>query len=182
MPVISPARSIDDPPKSPPRWASQAPARIPTLKLIATTLASITALVCLVLLGELSGHLLLIPPMAASMALVAAAPQLPLSQPRGVIGGQIVSALIGVGAGLISHSILAALVSFGVLASRLRGTPYPNYWIWCSASNETRCQIGVCISCVRSASQGGQRPGRMSAAAAPMRGQNFEAAQSKQPG
>jgi CBS-domain-containing membrane protein len=177
MPVKSPARSIDDPPKSLPRWASQAPARIPTPKLIGTTLASITALVCLVLLGELSGHLLLIPPMAASMALVAAAPQLPLSQPRGVIGGQIVSALIGVGAGLISHSILAAaiagglaigttlwlrmphspaaatavigtmitggqvsfviccaiagglLVSFGVLASRLSGTPYPNYWI-----------------------------------------------------
>ncbi|WP_306919204.1 MULTISPECIES: HPP family protein [unclassified Arthrobacter] len=72
------------------------------------------ALVCLVLLGKLSGQLLLIPPMAASMALVAAAPQLPLSQPRSVIGGQVVSALIGVGTGLISHSIWAAAIAGGL--------------------------------------------------------------------
>ncbi|WP_241979076.1 HPP family protein [Cryobacterium sp. Hh7] len=78
------------------------------------TLTSVAALVCLVLLGTLSGHILLIPPMAASMALVAGAPQLPLSQPRNVIGGQIVSALVGVGMGLITHSIWAAAIAGGL--------------------------------------------------------------------
>jgi CBS-domain-containing membrane protein len=79
-----------------------------------TTLASVAALVYLVLLGKLSGHLLLIPPMAASMALVAAAPQSPLCQPRSVIGGQVVSALVGIGMGLVSHSIWAAAIAAGL--------------------------------------------------------------------
>lgn len=48
------------------------------------------------------------------MALVAGAPQLPLSQPRNVIGGQVVSALVGVGTGLISHSIWAAAIAGGL--------------------------------------------------------------------
>ncbi|MFJ6079301.1 HPP family protein [Pseudarthrobacter sp. NPDC092419] len=82
---------------------------------MAATLTSLVALTCLVLLGNLSGHLLLIPPMAASMALVAAAPQLPLAQPRSVVGGQVVSALIGIATGLASHSIWAAAVA-GALA------------------------------------------------------------------
>ena len=38
---------------------------------------------------------LLIPPLAASMALVAGAPHLPLAQPRSVVGGQLLSALTG---------------------------------------------------------------------------------------
>jgi CBS-domain-containing membrane protein len=78
------------------------------------TFTSVAGLVGLVLLGNLSGHLLLIPPMAASMALVAAAPQLPLSQPRSVIGGHLVSALIGVGTGVVSHSIWAAAIAGGL--------------------------------------------------------------------
>lgn len=52
--------------------------------------------------------------MAASMALVAGAPLLPLSQPRSVIGGQVVSALVGVGVGFVSHSILAAAIAGGL--------------------------------------------------------------------
>lgn len=96
------------------RWVSRAPARLPAATVFTATLTSVAALACLVLLGRLSGSILLIPPMAASMALVAGAPQLPLSQPRNVVGGHIVSALVGVGAGLASHSIGAAAVAGGL--------------------------------------------------------------------
>lgn len=118
MTVTSPApltSSTVDPPKPRSRWSSQAPCRPPVATLVVVTLASVAALVCLVLLGELSGHLLLIPPMAASMALLAGAPQLALSQPRSVVGGQVVSALLGVGTGFVSHSIWAAAIA-GALA------------------------------------------------------------------
>ncbi|MDE8669548.1 HPP family protein [Pseudarthrobacter sp. H3Y2-7] len=72
------------------------------------------ALGSLVLLGQLSGHLLLVPPMAASMALMAGVPHLPLAQPRSVIGGQVVSAALGVGMGLVSHSVWAAAIAGGM--------------------------------------------------------------------
>jgi CBS-domain-containing membrane protein len=114
MSVTAPVRP-NVPPASPlSRWSSRAPDRLPAAQLAMTTLASIAALICLVLLGQLSGHLLLIPPMAASMALVAAAPQSPLSQPRSVIGGQFVAAILGVGTGLVSHSIWAAAIAGGL--------------------------------------------------------------------
>lgn len=118
MTVTGPARltaSTVDASRPRSRWSSQAPGRPPAATLVAVTLASVAGLACLVLLGTLSGHLLLIPPMAASMALVAGAPQLALSQPRSVIGGQVVSALLGVGTGLVSHSIWAAAIA-GALA------------------------------------------------------------------
>ncbi|WP_245727527.1 HPP family protein [Streptomyces vietnamensis] len=57
--------------------------------------ASVTALLLLVAIGTVLHQPLLIPPLAASMALVAGAPDLPLSQPRSVIGGQLLSALTG---------------------------------------------------------------------------------------
>lgn len=84
------------------------------MTIFVATLTSVACLGCLVLLGKLSGSTLLIPPMAASMALVAGAPQLPLSQPRNVVGGHVVSALVGVGTGLISHSAGAAAVAGGL--------------------------------------------------------------------
>ena len=107
-------RSSTKPPKPRSRWMSQAPVRPPAATLLVATLASVAALSCLVLLGHLSGHILLIPPMAASMALVAGAPQLPLAQPRNVVGGQVVSALVGVGTGVVSHSIWAAAIAGGL--------------------------------------------------------------------
>jgi CBS-domain-containing membrane protein len=93
---------------------SRAPARLPAATIFVATLTSVACLACLVLLGKLSGSTLFIPPMAASMALVAGAPQLPLSQPRNVVGGHVVSALVGVGTGLISHSAGAAAVAGGL--------------------------------------------------------------------
>lgn len=112
--------------KSRVRWSSRAPNRPPLATLCATTLVSAAGLVGLVVLGKLSNHLLLIPPMAASMALIAAAPHLPLSQPRSVIGGQFVSALIGTGVGLISHSMWAAAIAGGLAigVTMLRRMPH----------------------------------------------------------
>ncbi|MFF0474323.1 HPP family protein [Streptomyces sp. NPDC004284] len=62
---------------------------------LASTAAAVTALLLLVSAGTVLRQPLLIPPLAASMALVAGAPDLPLSQPRSVVGGQLLSALTG---------------------------------------------------------------------------------------
>lgn len=93
---------------------SRAPARPATSTLLVATLTSTAALTALVALGALSGHLLLIAPMAASMALIAGAPSLPLSQPRNVIGGQVISAVVGVTVGLASNSLWAAAIAGGL--------------------------------------------------------------------
>lgn len=102
--------------------SSKAPAR-PTLGTVVLAVAtSSTALCALVLLGSVSGHLLLIPPMAASMALVAGAPTLPLSQPRNVIGGQSISSLVGVAVGCVGHSLWAGAVAGGVALGAMLAT------------------------------------------------------------
>lgn len=134
---------------------SQAPARPAMVTMIVATLTATAALVALVGLGLLSGHVLLIPPMAASIALAAGAPTPPLAQPRSVIGGQVISAIVGVLVGLISHSPWAAaiagglalgamlltrtshspvaatvLVVFGLIRSAFGCTRYPQYGWW----------------------------------------------------
>ncbi|MET8508231.1 HPP family protein [Streptomyces sp. NPDC004787] len=88
-------------PAAPPASAAPAPAR-PTAParprprvLLASTAVSVTALLLLVAVGSALHQPLLIPPLAASMALVAGAPDLPLAQPRSVVGGQLLSALTG---------------------------------------------------------------------------------------
>lgn len=94
--------------------AGQAPARPTTGSLLIATGTAIAALTSLVGLGTAFGHVLLIPPMAASMALVVGAPALPLAQPRHVIGGQVTSAVVGVVVGLVSHSLWAAALAGGL--------------------------------------------------------------------
>jgi len=101
---------------------SRAPARPPLGTLLIATATSAAALSSLVLLGALSGQMLLIPPMAASMALVAGAPTLPLSQPRNVIGGQVISALVGVLVGTLSHSLWAAALAGGLALGAMMAT------------------------------------------------------------
>ncbi len=93
---------------------SKAPSRPPLPTLLVATITSVAALTVLVAVGYLSGHLLLTPPMAASMALIAGAPSLPLAQPRNVIGGQAISALVGVGIGAVSHSLWAGAIAGGL--------------------------------------------------------------------
>jgi hypothetical protein len=78
------------------RWpASKAPARPAARSIALSTATSLAGLMTLVVVGMLSGLPLLIPPLAASMALIAAGTALPLAQPRNVLGGQVVSALVG---------------------------------------------------------------------------------------
>ncbi|MFF0554550.1 HPP family protein [Streptomyces sp. NPDC004266] len=72
-----------------------APPRPRPAIVLASTAAAVTALLLLVAVGTVLRQPLLIPPLAASMALVAGAPDLPLSQPRSVVGGQLLSALTG---------------------------------------------------------------------------------------
>jgi CBS-domain-containing membrane protein len=81
---------------SAPAWLqSKAPARLKTPALLLATATSVIALVVLVAIGTGIDRTVLIPPLAASMALVAGAGSTPLAQPRNVIGGQLLSALTG---------------------------------------------------------------------------------------
>jgi len=60
------------------------------------TLASLVALVIVAALTAVTHDPWLIPPLAASMALVVGGAHFPLSQPRNVIGGHVMSAIVGV--------------------------------------------------------------------------------------
>ncbi|MFE5549126.1 HPP family protein [Streptomyces sp. NPDC056534] len=95
--------------------------------LLLSTAGSVAALLLLVAVGTVLDRPLLIPPLAASMALVAGAPDLPLSQPRSVLGGQLLSALTGfavltvAGPGLWSAAVAGGL-ALGVMS--LARTPH----------------------------------------------------------
>lgn len=78
--------------------------------------------------GQLSAAPLLIAPIGASAVLVFAIPASPLAQPRAVIGGNLLSGLIGVTAGLLfPHPLPAAVVAAGAaaLAMSLTRTLHP---------------------------------------------------------
>lgn len=97
------------------QWkASKAPARPKIGTITVSTVASIIALLLLAAMTVFTNQQWLIPPMAASMALVVGAPQLPLAQPRNVIGGQAASALVGVLVGLMGDSIWLAALAGGL--------------------------------------------------------------------
>ncbi|MDG4861338.1 HPP family protein, partial [Streptomyces sp. T-3] len=78
-----------------PWYRTKAPPRGPARATLIATGTSICALLILVALGTWWGQTLLIPPLAASMALVAGASATPLGQPRNVVGGQLVAAVTG---------------------------------------------------------------------------------------
>jgi CBS-domain-containing membrane protein len=72
-------------------------------------------LVVVVLAGHLVHATLLIPPLAASSALVAARPGDPLAQPRNVVGGHVFSCLVGVLVGRgTGHGPGSAAIAGGV--------------------------------------------------------------------
>lgn len=71
---------------------------------------------------------LLAPPVGASAVLVFAIPASPLAQPRAVIGGNVVSALVGVSCALLIPQPLAAAaaaVALAILAMSLLGCLHP---------------------------------------------------------
>ncbi|MFE5298604.1 HPP family protein [Streptomyces sp. NPDC056632] len=98
-----------------------APARPGPRALLASTAVSVTALLLLVAVGAVLHQPLLIPPLAASMALVAGAPDLPLAQPRSVVGGQLLSALTGFAVLALTGPHLWAAALAGGLALGVMG-------------------------------------------------------------
>ena len=80
------------------------------------TLASLVALVIVAALTAITHDPWLIPPLAASMALVVGGAHFPLSQPRNVIGGRVMSAIVGVLVGMIGMDSLWAGALAGALA------------------------------------------------------------------
>ncbi|ORI23591.1 HPP family protein [Rhodococcus sp. 1168] len=98
------------------RARSAAPPRPDARSIAVATATSALALLALAGLTELTAEPFLIPPLAASVALVAGAPKLPLAQPRNVIGGQGLSALVGVLVGYVFGNALWAAALAGALA------------------------------------------------------------------
>lgn len=95
--------------------AGKAPARASLTSVSVATAVGTLALVLLVAVGKLLDQEVLIPPLAASAALVFAAPALPLAQPRSVIGGQLISAAVGlVVVAAAGSSLWAAAVAGGL--------------------------------------------------------------------
>ncbi|MGW5970816.1 HPP family protein [Streptomyces sp. NPDC055186] len=95
--------------------AGKAPAKPRAAAIAIATAGGVFALLLVVAAGELLDRQVLIPPLAASAALVFAAPALPLAQPRSVIGGQFVSAVVGLAVGAVAgDSLWAAAVAGGL--------------------------------------------------------------------
>jgi HPP family/Inner membrane component of T3SS, cytoplasmic domain len=109
--------------------ASAAPPRPQSRSTLLSTLTILGALATLAAVGMLTGLPLLFPPLAASMALIAAGSALPLAQPRNVIGGHLVSALVGfavlalIGSGVAAAALAGAAALGAMLVLRLSHSP-----------------------------------------------------------
>ena len=109
--------------------ASAAPPRPQSKSTLLSTLIILGALATLAAVGMLTGLPLLFPPLAASMALIAAGSALPLAQPRNVIGGHVVSALVGftavalIGSGVAAAAVAGAAALGAMLLLRLSHSP-----------------------------------------------------------
>jgi hypothetical protein len=113
VPVLRPTTEAKPQPRQK-RWPlSAAPARPTPRSTLLATLTILVALATLAAAGALTHLPLLFPPLAASMALIAAGAALPLAQPRNVLGGHVVSALVGFAA--------VALIGSGGWAAALAG-------------------------------------------------------------
>ncbi|MFD9301357.1 HPP family protein [Streptomyces sp. NPDC060048] len=95
--------------------AGRAPARPTAAAAIHSIGAATAVLLWLVAIGTLLHEPILIPPLAASAALVHSAPTLPLAQPRGVVIGHMLGAGVGYGVlAVAGSSAWAAAVAAGV--------------------------------------------------------------------
>ncbi|MFJ6940687.1 HPP family protein [Streptomyces sp. NPDC101132] len=113
-----PAAPLPHAPEPPVAVPVRAPAR-PTPVAAAHSISAVTAvLLTLVGIGAMIHEPVLIPSLAASAALVHSAPALPLAQPRSVIAGHLIGALVGYGvlAGLGSSPWAAAVAGGLTLA------------------------------------------------------------------
>ncbi|MFF4643434.1 HPP family protein [Streptomyces sp. NPDC001389] len=111
MPTAT-TRTPDAPPA--PVTAPGAPPRPSALAALHSISAVTTVLLALVAVGAAIHEPVLIPPLAASAALVHSAPTLPLAQPRGVIVGHLIGAACG-------YAVLAAAGSSAWAAALAAG-------------------------------------------------------------
>lgn len=75
---------------------------------------AITGLLCGLMLGNGLAHPLLVAPMGASAVLLFAVPASPLAQPWPVLGGNVISALVGIAVGhIIPNPTIAAALAVG---------------------------------------------------------------------
>jgi CBS-domain-containing membrane protein len=99
-----------------PWYVSGAPPRQRLRVIVVETVASLAALALVATLTVVTHDPWLIPPFAASMALVVGGAHFPLSQPRNVIGGHLASSIVGVLVGLIGMDAPWAGALAGALA------------------------------------------------------------------
>ncbi|GHB57199.1 hypothetical protein GCM10010347_29190 [Streptomyces cirratus] len=100
--------------------AGLAPARPTPAAAFHSVSAVTTVLLALVAIGAMIHEPVLIPPLAASAALVHSAPALPLAQPRGVVLGHLLGAAVGYGVlALAGSTAWAAAVAAGITLALL---------------------------------------------------------------
>jgi CBS-domain-containing membrane protein len=104
------------PAKRPPtrRWRLDEP-RPPRRAVSYTAITTSVGLAVLVAVGALTHQTVLVPPLAATMAIVTATPDSPLAQPRHVIGGHMLSCLVCFAVLALGwHGPWAAVVACGI--------------------------------------------------------------------
>ncbi|MER7507930.1 HPP family protein [Streptomyces lavendulae] len=112
--TATPSVTAPDPRPAPPRAPPRAPARPSAAAAVHSVSAATTVLLALVAIGAMIHEPVLIPPLAASAALIHSAPTLPLAQPRGVVVGHMIGAAAG-------YAVLAAAGSSAWAAALAAG-------------------------------------------------------------
>ncbi|MEU6890368.1 HPP family protein [Streptomyces sp. NPDC046557] len=111
---------LPEPPRQARVLTGRAPARPTPAAAFHSVSAVTTVLLGLVAIGAMIHEPVLIPPLAASAALVHSAPTLPLAQPRGVVLGHLLGAGVGYAVlALAGSSAWAAAVAAGVTLALL---------------------------------------------------------------
>lgn len=115
------------------RGAGKSPPRVRRMEIVSSFLGSLTGMALLGWLhkavADPAGQVLLIGSFAASAVLLFAAPKSPLAQPRNLLGGHVLSALIGVSIGLALPNVPwlagALAVATAIAAMHLTKTLHP---------------------------------------------------------
>ncbi|MCX5157564.1 MULTISPECIES: HPP family protein [unclassified Streptomyces] len=116
----TPAADAAPAPRTPRIITGRAPARPTAAAAFHSVSAATTVLLGLVGIGAMLHEPVLIPPLAASAALVHSAPTLPLAQPRGVLLGHLLGAAVGYGVlAAAGGSAWAAAVAAGITLALL---------------------------------------------------------------
>ncbi|MGW0392653.1 HPP family protein [Streptomyces sp. NPDC003042] len=126
--VPHPRPAAEPEPSPRPRLVTvKAPARPSAIAAFHSVSAATTVLLGLVAIGAMLHEPVLIPPLAASAALVHSAPTLPLAQPRGVIVGHLLGAVVGYGAlAVAGSSAWTAAVAAGLTLALVTAARTPH--------------------------------------------------------